>query len=184
MDEIDKMSPNDSKEIFGVLTHLLDEEQNSEFQDMYFKGIKIDMSKAMFVISFNDLEEVNHIVSDRMRIITVENPSFSEKIKIVEKIMLPEIIENNKNENIQIEYDENSIRKILHNTDEGDGLRLVRENIKKIVEYINLSYYSKKLYYPEVFDSIIDNKIFLSEDIINLLIPKGKNKEPYPHFYT
>ena len=50
LDEIDKISESRSTEIFGILTHLLDEEQNAEFQDNYLSNIKIDLSKVFFVI--------------------------------------------------------------------------------------------------------------------------------------
>jgi ATP-dependent Lon protease len=49
-DEVDKISKTEhGKEITGILTHLLDPTQNDCFQDKYFSGLNIDVSKAVFI---------------------------------------------------------------------------------------------------------------------------------------
>ena len=54
IDELDKVSRSEhGKEIIGILTHLVDETQNDSFQDKYFTGIDLDLSKALFIFSFN-----------------------------------------------------------------------------------------------------------------------------------
>jgi len=51
IDEIDKISKTEhGKEIIGILTHLLDPAQNDCFQDKYFSGIDLDLSKALFIL--------------------------------------------------------------------------------------------------------------------------------------
>jgi ATP-dependent Lon protease len=50
IDELDKVSKTEhGKEIIGILMHLIDTTQNSGFQDKYFSGIDIDLSKALFI---------------------------------------------------------------------------------------------------------------------------------------
>ena len=52
IDELDKVSRSEhGKEIIGILTHLVDETQNESFQDKYFTGIDLDLSKALFIFS-------------------------------------------------------------------------------------------------------------------------------------
>ena len=48
-------------EIVNLLIHLTDSSQNTLFQDKYFSGIHFDISKSIFVFSFNDIEKVNKI---------------------------------------------------------------------------------------------------------------------------
>jgi hypothetical protein len=91
LDEIDKVSESKAREIFGVLTHLLDHEQNHEFIDNYLHGVKIDLSKVLFVIAFNEMQQVDHIVSDRMKVITIGATSVSEKVEICKRIVIPEM---------------------------------------------------------------------------------------------
>ena len=55
IDELDKVSKTENgREIIGILTHLTDSSQNEEFCDKYFSGIKLDLSKALFIFSYND----------------------------------------------------------------------------------------------------------------------------------
>jgi len=92
IDELDKVSKTEhGKEIIGILTHLIDTTQNDVFQDKYFSGINIDLSKALFIFSYNDPEQIDKVLLDRIHRIKFDNLSLDEKIVIVEKYILPEI---------------------------------------------------------------------------------------------
>jgi ATP-dependent Lon protease len=92
IDELDKVSKTENgKEIIGILTHLIDTTQNDTFQDKYFAGINIDLSKALFVFSYNDPDQIDKILLDRIHRIRFENLSIDEKLVIVNKYILPEI---------------------------------------------------------------------------------------------
>ena len=92
VDELDKVSKTEhGKEIIGILMHLIDTTQNSGFQDKYFSGIDLDLSKALFIFSYNDPNQIDKILLDRIHRIRFENLSFEEKIVIVRKYILPEI---------------------------------------------------------------------------------------------
>ena len=92
VDELDKVSKTEhGKEIIGILMHLIDTTQNTGFQDKYFSGIELDLSKALFIFSYNDPAEIDKILLDRIHRIRFENLSLDEKIVIVRKYILPEI---------------------------------------------------------------------------------------------
>jgi ATP-dependent Lon protease len=92
IDELDKVSKTENgKEIIGILTHLIDTTQNDTFQDKYFAGINIDLSKALFVFSYNDPDQIDKILLDRIHRIRFENLSIDEKLVIVNNYILPEI---------------------------------------------------------------------------------------------
>jgi hypothetical protein len=92
VDELDKVSKTEhGKEIIGILMHLIDTTQNNEFQDKYFSGIDLDLSKALFIFSYNDPSQIDKILLDRIHRIKFENLSADEKIVIVRKYILPEI---------------------------------------------------------------------------------------------
>lgn len=92
IDELDKVSKTEyGKEIIGILTHLIDTTQNDVFQDKYFSGIDLDLSKALFIFSYNDPEQIDRILLDRIHRIKFDNLSIDEKIVIVRKYILPEI---------------------------------------------------------------------------------------------
>ena len=69
-DELDKVSETaKGDEIINMLIHMTDSSQNSKFQDNYFPGIDIDLSKVLFIFSFNDENKINRILKDRMYVI-------------------------------------------------------------------------------------------------------------------
>ena len=88
IDEVDKISKTEyGREITGILTHLTDASQNNEFSDKYFAGIKLDLSKVLFIFSYNDQNSLDRILRDRITEIQIKGLTINEKVNIV-KIML------------------------------------------------------------------------------------------------
>lgn len=140
MDEVDKISESKNKEINGILTHLLDEEQNKEFQDNYIGQVPIDLSKVLFVITFNDIDKVDHIVSDRMKIINITSPSIDDKLIIARDKMIPEIC--NKTICFDKKYkfiiEDNVIYDIIKNRTYGEiGVRKLKKALEEIFNKVN-----------------------------------------------
>ena len=92
IDEVDKISKTEhGKEIVGILTHLLDPAQNDCFQDKYFTGIDLDLSKALFILSYNDVEAIDKILLDRVHRIKFDSLSLEDKLIICNTHILPEV---------------------------------------------------------------------------------------------
>ena len=92
IDEIDKISKTEhGKEIVGILTHLLDPAQNDSFQDKYFSGIDLDLSKALFILSYNDVEAIDKIMLDRVHRVKFKSLTLDEKLVISNTHILPEV---------------------------------------------------------------------------------------------
>jgi ATP-dependent Lon protease len=93
-DELDKVSDTPrGQEIIGILTHLTDTTQNSEFHDKYFSEVSLDLSKCLFIFSYNDETAVNPILKDRMYRIQTKGYDTKEKITIARDYLLPKIRE-------------------------------------------------------------------------------------------
>ena len=136
-DELDKISDTPKgEEIIGILTHLTDTSQNSEFHDKYFSEVTFDLSKCLFIFSYNDENKVNPILRDRMYRIQTKGYDAKEKIIISRKYLLPKIREQvNFNEEDIIIPDE-TIKHIVTNenmTKNEDGVR----NLKRCLEIIH-----------------------------------------------
>lgn len=92
-DELDKVSTTErGQEIINTLVHLTDFVQNTTFQDHYLDGIPIDLSRAIFIFSFNDRSRISPILLDRMNIIKMMGYNYKEKRKIMLKYLLPKIL--------------------------------------------------------------------------------------------
>lgn len=167
-DEIDKISEHKAREINGILTHLLDEEQNDKFQDNYLANVNIDLSRALFVISFNEIENVDAIVSDRMKIITIKPPKLQEKIVICKNKLLPEIIKTiGFGENIRIIIEDDILKSlILKNCNDEQGVRKCKKILEKILNRINYDILIEKDIPCKITNITDDNDYIITEYVI------------------
>jgi len=139
IDEIDKVSNTDhGREIIGILTHLTDFSQNHEFTDKYFAGIKFDLSKVLFIFSYNDANAIDRVLRDRITEINVKALTLNEKIHIVQDYSLPEILETVGYKRGDILIQKDTIKYIISNYTNEAGVRKIREKIFELVREINL----------------------------------------------
>lgn len=138
IDEVDKISKTENgREIIGILTHLLDATQNDSFQDKYFAGIDLDLSKALFVLSYNDVDAIDKILLDRIHRIKFSNLSLEEKLTILNTHMLPEIYKKMGLENM-ILFEDSVLKYIIEEYTAESGVRKLKELLFDIIGEINL----------------------------------------------
>lgn len=139
IDELDKVSKTENgKEIIGILTHLIDSTQNDTFQDKYFNGIDLDMSKVLFIFSYNDVSAIDRILLDRIHRIKFEHLTLEDKIVISRKHLLPELY-NNMGLSSCIDLTDENIIFIIENYTNEPGIRKFKELLFEIIGEINLS---------------------------------------------
>lgn len=142
IDELDKVSMTDSgREIIGILTHLTDPAQNEEFQDRYFSGVKLDMSKVLFVFSYNDPDKIDPILLDRIHRIRFDSLTIGEKLKIAKNYTIPEICRKLRLPLSDPEsslIDDDTIRYIIWNYTNEAGIRKLREILYDTFRELNL----------------------------------------------
>jgi ATP-dependent Lon protease len=138
IDELDKVSKTENgREIIGILTHLIDSTQNDAFQDKYFSGIHLDLSKALFIFSYNDVEQIDHILLDRIHRIKFDNLSLKEKIIIMKIYILPEINDKMGFEDV-VEISDEMIEYIIQTYTIEPGVRKLKEIVFDLYGEINL----------------------------------------------
>jgi len=138
IDEIDKISQSENgKEITGVLTHIVDETQNDCFQDKFFNGIDVDLSKILFIFSYNDPSKVDPILLDRFHRIKFDNISLQDKLIICKKYILPELYAKFNIPDC-IDFTDDIIEFIIEMYTYESGVRKLKEIIYEIIGEINL----------------------------------------------
>ena len=139
IDELDKVSKTENgKEIIGILTHLIDQTQNDSFQDKYFNGINLNLSKALFIFSYNDAELIDRILLDRIHRIKFDHLSVEDKLIIARKFILPEIYKKMGLLDM-IEINDTVIEYIINSYTCESGVRKFKELMFEIVGEINLA---------------------------------------------
>jgi len=141
-DELDKISDTPrGEEIVGILTHLTDTSQNSQFHDKYFSEVDFDLSKCLFIFSYNDESRVNPILRDRMYRIQTKGYDAKEKVTIARKYLLPKIQEQVNFKDGDIIIPDETLNYIISNvalTNEEDGVRNLKRCLEIIYTKLNL----------------------------------------------
>ena len=138
-DELDKVSETPKgDEIMNLLIHLTDGSQNDRFQDKYFTGVDLDLSRCLFIFSHNNHEKVNPILRDRMYNIAVSGFSLKEKLLIAEDYLLPQALkEAGLHEKVSIGKD--ILQYVVEHYTEGEGgVRELKRCIQTIISKVNL----------------------------------------------
>ena len=185
-DELDKISDSPKgEEITGVLTHLTDTTQNSNYTDKYMSEITLDMSKALYIFSYNDETKVNPILKDRMYKIETKGYKTKDKLVICKDYLLPKIQEISKFNSHDIILSDDVIEYIINDfTEKESGVR----NLKRCIEIIYTKLNLYRLMKPDenLFETTIkiDKKVefpfHLKKEIIDKLLNRtNKNDIPF-----
>lgn len=142
-DELDKVSETPrGEEIIGILTHLTDTSQNMEFHDKYFSEIReFDLSKCLFIFSYNDETKINPILLNRMYVIQTKGYNAKEKTVIARKYLLPKISQQVKLPEDQIILSDEIMNHIITDerlTRKEDGVRNLKRCLEIIYTKLNL----------------------------------------------
>jgi hypothetical protein len=140
IDELDKVSESvHGKEIIGTLIHLTDSTSNSKYNyDKYFSGIDFDLSKVLFIFTYNDPSKVDKILADRLYKIKVDNYSLSEKLEIANKHLINTVLDKLKFDKDKFTFSEEAVRYLVESSKEDEGMRTIKTKIKIILTRINI----------------------------------------------
>lgn len=147
-DELDKVSKTyKGDEIINVLMHLIDPSQNQHFQDKYFTGIDFDLSKVMFMFSYNDSDLIHPILKDRILEINTKGFKTKEKIVIALQYMLPKIykdvgIESETGQTIL--WSDDVLEFMIDTYTHEGGVRKFKELLYEVVREINLRFLGRR----------------------------------------
>ena len=187
-DELDKLSDTPKgEEITGILTHLTDTTQNSKFHDKYFSELEFDLSRCLFIFSYNDESKINPILKDRMYRIQTKGYNQKEKTTISNDYLLPNIRDQVKFSDTDIVIPDNTIKYIIEtHTDTEAGVR----NLKRCLEIIHTKLNLYRLMKPgtNLFEKDmsleVEFPISVTPDIVDKLIKKSDGGGNWKSIYS
>ena len=187
-DELDKISDTPKgEEIAGILTHLTDTSQNSQFHDKYFAEIDFDLSKCLFIFSYNDESKVNPILRDRMYRIQTKGYDKKQKTVISRDYLLPKIQEQVKFSAEDIIIPDEVLHYIIEtHCSKEDGVR----NLKRCLEIVHTKLNLYRLMRPDtnLFEEDMSIKVqfpfTVTKDVIDKLIKKNKEESWVSNLYV
>lgn len=137
-DELDKVSPTaQGSEIISTLIHMTDSSQNTEFLDA-FLGVPLDLSKVVFIFSFNHERLLSPILLDRLYLIRTQPLRASEKVVIASKYLLPTLSQNVGFAPAQVQLSDDGARHLVEMASHGEqGVRELRKALEAVLLRLN-----------------------------------------------
>nr|QFG73638.1 MAG: Lon protease (S16) C-terminal proteolytic domain protein [Megaviridae environmental sample] len=172
-DELDKVSKTPKgDEIINILMHATDTTQNSHFQDKYFGDLNIDLSKVIFVFSYNDPSQISRILRDRITAVGTTGFCTNEKIKIAKNYLIPGIIDDIKSKST-LEFKDDILRFIADEYTCEGGVRKFKELLYEMYREVNL----------RTLNTGKSTKTIVTKDMIekDFLKDKTRNSPTKPH---
>lgn len=177
-DELDKISDTPrGEEIAGILTHLTDTSQNSQYHDKYFAEINFDLSKCLFIFSYNDETKVNPILKDRMYRIQTKGYNQKQKTQIANNYLLPKIREQVRFNTDEIIIPDEIVHYLVDtHCNKEDGVR----NLKRCLEIIHTKLNLYRLMKPgtnlfeEDMSIEVNFPLTITKEIVDKLIKVNK----------
>ena len=182
-DELDKLSDTPKgEEIAGILTHLTDTSQNSQFHDKYFSEIHFDLSKCLFIFSYNDETRVNPILLDRMYRIHTNGYTKKDKTQIAQKYLIPKIQTEVAFKPDQIIIPDETIEYIVeHHTNKEDGVRNLKRCLEIVYTKLNLYRLMKpgtKLFDKDATSIEVSFPFTVTNRVVDIMIKKSETNYP------
>jgi MoxR-like ATPase len=179
-DEVDKVSATPKgEEVQNMLIHLTDPTSNEGFEDKYLSGVPIDLSKAMFVFSANDINKIDKVLLDRLMVIELKGYDVKQKVAIAEQYLLPAALKDvSLVERVAINK-ELLTYVIEEYAKEEMGVRELKRCIEQITQKINMlrMYNSKDLpFYIKDFSL----PFTLKKEHVDLFLKKKEDRHAAP----
>ena len=141
IDEIDKMTKDIKGDPASALLEVLDQSQNNMFYDNYIEEA-FDLSKVMFILTANTLEDIPYALRDRLEIINLSTYTIFEKLDIAKDYMMSKLLKEHGLTKSNLTIDDDMMKYIISNYTKEAGVRdlervlssIMRKIAKEIVE--------------------------------------------------
>lgn len=162
IDEIDKMSKGINGDPESAMLEILDKEQNKYFKDNFLEE-EFDLSKVMFVLTANDVNDIPYPLLDRLEIIELPSYTKFEKLHIVRSLMEERLLKEHGLTKDNLVIDDESLYYIIENYTKEAGVRELERELSTIM---------RKLAKKVLMDKNV--KVVITKDNVNEYLGKEK----------
>lgn len=137
LDEVDKLAKGWSGDPEAALLEVLDPEQNAFFQDHYLE-VPFNLSKALFIVTANNLENMSAPLRDRLEIIEVSGYTVEEKAQIGQHHLLPKQRTEHGIAEDQLTFSDDAFREVITSYTREAGVRQLNRLVTKVCRSVAL----------------------------------------------
>jgi len=131
LDEIDKVGRSMRGDPTAALLEILDPEQNSHYRDFYL-NFHIDLSKAVFIATANDVGRIPAPLRDRMEFIALSSYTPDEKFQIATRYLIPQELKKHALKKAEIDISPKALKLLIDEYTREAGVRTLRRKVASI----------------------------------------------------
>ncbi len=135
LDEVDKVGRNHRGDPTSALLEILDPEQNREYRD-YYLNFNIDLSKAIFIATANDLSTIPAPLRDRMEFIEVSSYTPEEKLEIAKQYLIPQELKKHALKKREFKITDGALKLLIDEYTREPGVRGLRRKIASLMRKV------------------------------------------------
>lgn len=128
LDEIDKVGRSVRGDPTAALLEILDPEQNSKYRD-YYLNFNIDLSKAIFIATANDVGRIPAPLRDRMEFIGLNSYTPKEKFEIAKRYLIPQELKKHALKRREFSITDAALKILIDEYTREAGVRNLRRRI-------------------------------------------------------
>ena len=128
LDEIDKVGRSMRGDPTAALLEILDPEQNSKYRD-YYLNFNIDLSKAIFIATANDVGRIPAPLRDRMEFIGLNSYTPKEKFEIAKRYLIPQELKKHALKRREFAISDKALKMLIDEYTREAGVRNLRRRI-------------------------------------------------------
>ncbi len=132
LDEIDKVGRSMRGDPTAALLEILDPEQNSKYRD-YYLNFNIDLSKAVFIATANDVGRIPAPLRDRMEFIGLNSYTPKEKFEIARRYLIPQELKKHALKTHEFHISDKALRILIDEYTREAGVRNLRRRIASLM---------------------------------------------------
>ena len=135
LDEIDKVGRSNRGDPTAVLLEILDPEQNRAYRD-YYLNFDMDLSKAIFIATANDVGAIPAPLRDRMEFIEVSSYTPDEKLEIAKQYLIPQELQKHALHEDEFEITDKALKLLIDEYTREPGVRGLRRKIAGLMRKV------------------------------------------------
>jgi len=132
LDEIDKVGRSMRGDPTAALLEILDPEQNSRYRD-YYLNFNIDLSKAIFIATANDVGRIPAPLRDRMEFIGLNSYTPKEKFEIAKRYLIPQELKKHALKRREFSISDKALKILIDEYTREAGVRNLRRRIAQLM---------------------------------------------------
>ena len=164
IDEVDKIVKDYKGDPSSTLLDILDNNLNKSFTDNYIEE-PFDLSNVLFILTANDVNNINPVLKDRLEIIYIDNYTPFDKQNIAINYLIPKISRKYNIKKINITKDE--ILELINSYICDPGIRELERLLDKIIRYMLINGVKKEPNFNEILgrpiNNLVDNELHVGE---------------------